>query len=60
VILYGNRSSTYVKAPNETRRAVEMELKSHGVSFEMPRIGIVDPVGLDVLIRVFRAERPGS
>jgi hypothetical protein len=57
VLLYGKRSITYVEGPGKERRPVEMELKSHGVTIEMPRMEIVDPRGLDYMLRVFRVER---
>jgi hypothetical protein len=57
VILYGKRSLTYVEEPNDVRRPVEMELMPHGVTIEVPRMQIVDPVGLDYMLRVFRVER---
>jgi hypothetical protein len=36
---------------------MEMDLKPYGVSFEMPKMYVVDPVGIDFLLRVFRRER---
>lgn len=53
-ILYGNRSRTYVTDGGGQQRAIEMELKPIGASFEMPRRDILDPVGLDYMLRVFR------
>jgi hypothetical protein len=60
VLLYGNRSLSFIKDDKDTLRPVEMDLKPYGVSFEMPRMEIVDPVGLDYTLRVFRAERMPS
>lgn len=57
VILYGNRSISYLGGPEPSRRPVEMDLHSHGVSIEFPRMEVTDPVGLNYLIRVFRGER---
>lgn len=57
VLLYGNRSLTFVKEGKDSFRAVEMDLNPYGVSFEMPRMEIIDPVGLDYTLRVFRTER---
>jgi hypothetical protein len=34
-----------------------MDLKSHSFGWELPRATIIDPVGLDFIFRVFRAER---
>jgi hypothetical protein len=56
-ILYGNRSLTYVTDHDNSQRAIPMDLKSLSVSFELPRREILDPVGLDHMLRVFRAEK---
>ena len=60
VILYGKRSISYVADPGGQRRPIEMELKSHSVSFEMPRTQVIDPVGLDFVLLVLRAEQRES
>lgn len=60
VLLYGNRSLSFIKDDNDALRPVEMDLKPYGVSFEMPRMEIIDPVGLDFTLRVFRNERMAS
>ncbi|MFH1342152.1 MAG: hypothetical protein ABIL01_13270 [Pseudomonadota bacterium] len=57
VILYGRRTMTFVEGPNNERRAVEMDMQSHGVSMEVPRGDIFDPVGLNYMLLVFRGER---
>lgn len=59
VLLYGGRSLTFVNEGN-VRRPVEMDLKPHGVSIEIPRMEIIDPVGLDEMLRRFRVERMKS
>jgi hypothetical protein len=56
-ILYGKRSLTYVTDHDGSRRAVAMDLKSFDTSFELPRREILDPVGLDYMIRVYRVEK---
>jgi len=56
-ILYGKRSLNYVQDVDGTQRALEMDLKSFGTSFEVPRREILDPVGLDYILRVFRVEK---
>jgi hypothetical protein len=56
-ILYGKRTLTYVCDPNGTRRAIAMDLKSVGTSYELPRHEILDPVGLDYMLRVFGVEK---
>lgn len=56
VVLYGNRSVSYVRHPQQETRRIETKMHSHGVSFEMPRIEIVDPVGLQKMLLSFRSE----
>ncbi|TGU74586.1 hypothetical protein E4633_03735 [Geomonas terrae] len=60
VLLYGNRSLSFLNDGSDTLRPFEMDLKPYSISFEMPRMDIVDPVGLDYTIRVFRGERLSS
>jgi hypothetical protein len=40
-----------------SQRAVAMDLKSFGMAFEWPRREILDPVGLDYMLRVYRLEK---
>jgi hypothetical protein len=58
VLLYGNRLVSYVQDPDGVPRRVEANLGSFGASFEMPRMEIVDPVGLQFMLLTFRGERP--
>jgi hypothetical protein len=57
ILLHGNRSITYVDDPGgETRRLVnDMQSFSHFV--EAARMITVDPLGLGLMLRQFRAER---
>lgn len=57
VLLYGNRSLSFINDGTNALRPMEMDLKPFGVSFEMPRMEIVDSVGLDYTLRVLRNER---
>jgi hypothetical protein len=57
VLLYGRRSVTYITDRDGSRRPVEMELKSFGGSFEWPRLESIDPVGLEFMLRVLKAEQ---
>lgn len=57
MLLYGNRSLSFVDDGQDNRRPIEVELHSHGISYEMPRMEVVDPVGLDCILRTFRQER---
>ncbi|NMN07512.1 MULTISPECIES: hypothetical protein [unclassified Novosphingobium] len=58
LMLYGNRAITWVDHPTEPPRRIETKLASIDTSFEMPRIDIVDPLGLQLMLLHFRAERP--
>lgn len=58
VLLYGRRAVSWVERPGEEPRRMESTLGSIGTSFEMPRIDIVDPVGLQIMLLAFRAEEP--
>jgi hypothetical protein len=53
-LLYGKRSITYVTDPSGETRAVRMDLKQISTSVELPRMQILDPVGLDYMLRIFR------
>jgi hypothetical protein len=57
VVLYGKRTVTYVANPDGNRRPIEMDLKPHSFGWEIPRTSVIDPVGLDYMLRVFRNER---
>ena len=54
-ILYGHRSLSYIGGKDKP--PVTLDLKSFGTEFEMPRLNIIDPVGLDYLMRIFRLSR---
>lgn len=57
VLLYGNRSLTFVDDGQDNLRPMEINLHSHGISYEMPRMEVIDPVGLEYVLRIFRHER---
>ena len=57
VLLYGKSSLSFVKGDKGELRPMEMDLKSHGISYEMPRMESIDPFGLDYMLRIFRVER---
>jgi hypothetical protein len=57
VILYGNRSLSFITNANKGLQPIEMDLKPFEMSYEEPRMTIVDPFGLDYTLRVFRSER---
>jgi hypothetical protein len=56
-ILYGKRSLTYVADLDGRHRAVSMDLKSFEASYELPRREILDPLGLDHMLRLYRVEK---
>ena len=56
-LLYGNRGQSFIREAQGHLRPVEMEMKSFGVTFETPRLEIIDPIKLDYTLRVFRSER---
>jgi len=58
LMLYGNRAITWVDHPTESPRRLETKLANIGTSFEMPRVNIVDPLGLQLMLLQYRAERP--
>ena len=58
VLLYGNRSITYVpQYGDEPERRLVTEMQSHHHSQEYARMSVVDPHGIDLMLRHFRAER---
>ncbi len=57
VLLYGKRSITYVEGLKGERKPVEIELQKHTTMVELPRLEVIDPIGLDYMLRVFRVER---
>jgi hypothetical protein len=57
-LLYGRRSVTYVRDPDNKRRAVSMDMHSFGTSIELPRSEIIDPIGLSVMLLTFRSAQP--
>lgn len=57
VILYGRKSLTFVTDGENKRRAMEMEMRSMGTSFELARATITDPVNLERMLLIFRAEK---
>jgi hypothetical protein len=57
VLLYGRKSINYVYGLNGKYNRMETPLLSHGTEIEIPRLQIIDPFGLDYMLRIFRAER---
>lgn len=57
VLLYGRGAVSFVQDSDETLRAVEIDLKTHGVSMEYPRTETLDPIGLNYQLRRFQVEK---
>jgi hypothetical protein len=55
-LLHGRKAIAYVRGADEP--PVSMEMKTMSASFSMPRLQIIDPVGLDWFIRIFRVSKP--
>jgi len=56
-LLYGNSSVFYVHDGNGNQRRSEMKMHSISHSAELPRLNIIDPEGLDYMLRIFRVGR---
>ncbi|MBW6420828.1 hypothetical protein KX729_05180 [Rhizobium sp. XQZ8] len=56
LILYGTRSVSWFGDHTDERRRIETAMKSISHSFEMPRVEIVDPMGLQMMLLRFRGE----
>lgn len=57
VMLYGNRSVSYYSSGEEAPKRFETKMASHGVSVEIPRVDIVDPLGLQRMLFAYRTEK---
>ena len=55
-ILYGHKAITYVGGSD--RPPVSMEMTTFRTHIEMPRLQVIDPVGLELLMWVFRVSKP--
>lgn len=56
LILYGTRAVSWFKDHADEQRRIETPMGSISHSFEMPRIEIVDPMGLQMMLLHFRGE----
>lgn len=57
LLLYGTRAVSWFEDHTQERRRIETPMGSISHSFEMPRVDIVDPLGLQLMLLHFRAER---
>ncbi|MEZ2308241.1 MULTISPECIES: hypothetical protein [Paraburkholderia] len=58
MMLYGNRAVSWIGLPGEKPHRIETQLGSVSTSFEMPRVDIVDPIGLQLMLLTFQSEEP--
>lgn len=56
LILYGTRAVSWFKDRDEEARRIETPMGSFSTSFEVPRVDIVDPMGLQMMLLQFRSE----
>jgi hypothetical protein len=56
VMLYGTRSVSWVPDRNKAPRRIETALATISHSIEVPRVDIVDPMGLQLMLIRFRGE----
>ena len=56
LILYGTRAVSWFKDHKDEPRRIETPMGSISHSFEMPRVEIVDPMGLQMMLLHFRGE----
>jgi hypothetical protein len=57
VLLYGTRSVSWVPDLGAEPRRIETPLATISHSFEIPRVDIVDPMGLQLMLIGFRSEK---
>jgi len=57
VLLYGNSSIDYVAGPNGETHRQSMPLRSIGTKFELPRLTLIDPIGIEHYVRQLKAEK---
>lgn len=55
VLLYGRATITYARGPDGEAQRNESPLHAQETEMEMPRLQILDPWGLDMMLRIFRA-----
>lgn len=55
-VLYGRKVLSYARGSD--RPPMSMEMNTIRSSFEMPKLHVIDPAGLDLLMMIFRASAP--
>lgn len=56
-LLYGNSSIYYIHDGSDKKHRAEMKMIKRSFSTEMPRLNVIDPEGLNYLLKVFRVSR---
>jgi hypothetical protein len=56
-LLYGTKSIYRIYGPDGQSKRMEMPLHPYGVHFEIPRMQVIDPFGLDYMLRLFRTKK---
>lgn len=57
ILLYGSKSIHYMEGSDGQTNRMEIPLQSHSTEMEFPRLGNIDPFGLDYRLRTFRTEQ---
>jgi hypothetical protein len=57
VLLYGKKAVHHVFGPEGEINRMETHLGELGTQIDVPRMTILDPCGLDLMLRTFRRER---
>jgi hypothetical protein len=55
-ILYGHDVMSHIHMGSETKRSINT-MHSFSHSSELPKLSVIDPEGLEIMLRVFRTER---
>jgi hypothetical protein len=57
VLLYGRKSISHVRQADGQAQRIEFPLQTISSEIEMPRLHMIDPVGLDFACRVYRTQQ---
>ena len=58
-LLYGRKSLSIIHGMDGEQHPQITELTEHSYSFELPRLSVIDPVGFNQLLTIFRAGTRG-
>lgn len=59
-LLYGRKSFSVIHGMDGKQHPQITALTEHSYSFELPRLSVIDPVGFNQLLTVFRAKKRGQ